>query len=109
MLLSTTNSIDGCNISEYRGVVFGEVVSGIDFIRDFSARITNFTGGRSKGYEQELIDARAHALTEMSTRAEKIGANAVVGVKVDYESIPVGQNGNSMMIVVASGTAVVLE
>lgn len=109
MLLSTTNTIEGRAIKEYRGVVFGEVVSGIDFLRDFSANIANFTGGRSKEYEQELVDARANALTEMSERAEKIGANAVIGVKVDYESIPVGSRGTSMMIAVASGTAVILD
>ena len=102
MLLSTTNTIEGRTIKEYRGVVFGEVVNGIDFLRDISASIANFTGGRSKEYEQELIDARANALTEMSERAKKIGANAVIGVKVDYESIPVGSQGTSMMIAVAS-------
>ena len=109
MLLSTTPSIEGRTIREYRGVVFGEVVNGIDFTRDFFASITNFIGGRSTGYEQEMINARADALTEMCERAERIGANAVVGVKVDYEPMTLGNSGAGMMMVTVSGTAVVLE
>ncbi len=109
MLISTTPSIDGKTIKEYRGVVFGEVINGINFTKDFMANITNFIGGRSEEYEQEIVDARADALTEMSERAEKIGANAIVGVKVDYEPISIGERGASMIMVTASGTAVVLE
>ena len=109
MLLSTTSNVEGRKIKEYRGVVFGEVVNGIDFTKDFMANITNFTGGRSEEYEQEIIDARADALTEMSQRAEKIGANAIIGVKVDYEPMSVGEDGVGMLMVTASGTAVVLE
>lgn len=106
MLISTTSSIEGKQIQEYRGIVFGEVINGVNFFRDFSASITNVIGGRSTEYEQELIDTRAEALTEMMKRAEKIGANAIIGVKVDYETI--GQSG-SMLMVVASGTAVVVK
>lgn len=110
MLLSTTSNIDGKKIKEYRGVVFGEVVNGIDFIKDFTASITNMIGGRAEEYEQEIIDARADALTEMSTRAKKIGANAIIGVKVDYEPLVMGErNSGGMMMVIASGTAVVIE
>ena len=106
MIISTTNTIEGKQIKEYRGVVFGEVINGVNFIRDFTAGITNVLGGRSTEYEEELIDTRAEALNEMIRRAEKIGANAIIGVKMDYETI--GQSG-SMLMVVASGTAVVIE
>ena len=106
MIISTTSSIEGKQIKEYRGVVFGEVINGVNFMRDFTASITNIMGGRATEYEEELIDTRADAINEMMKRAEKIGANAIVGVKIDYETI--GQNG-SMIMVVASGTAVVVE
>lgn len=106
MLISTTSSIEGKTIKEFRGVVFGEVINGVNFIRDFAADITNVLGGRATEYEEELIDTRAEALNEMIKRAEKIGANAIIGTKVDYETI--GENG-SMLMVVASGTAVVIE
>ena len=106
MLISTTSSIEGKTIKEFRGVVFGEVINGVNFIRDFTAGITNVIGDRATEYEEELIDTRAEALNEMIKRAEKIGANAIIGTKVDYETI--GENG-SMLMVVASGTAVVIE
>lgn len=109
MILSTTSSLDGKTIKEYRGIVFGEVISGIDFVKDFTASITNFTGGRASEYEEELVLARADAISEMVERAKKIGANALVGVKVDVESITVGEQGQMMIMVVATGTAVVTE
>lgn len=109
MLLSTTSSLDGKIIKEYRGIVFGEVISGINFIKDFTASITNFTGGRASEYEEELVSARADAISEMIERAKKIGANGLVGVKVDVESITVGEQGQIMIMVVATGTAVVIE
>ena len=109
MILSTTSSLDGKTIKEYRGIVFGEVISGIDFVKDFTASITNFTGGRASEYEEELVSARADAISEMVERAKKIGANALVGVKVDVESITVGEQGQMMIMVVATGTAVVVE
>ena len=106
MLISTTISIEGKNIKEYRGIVFGEVINGVNFIKDFTAGITNFLGGRASEYEEELINTRADAINEMIKRAEKVGANAIIGVKIDYETI--GEAG-SMLMVVASGTAVVIE
>lgn len=108
MLMSTTSTIEGKKIKEYRGIVFGEVVNGINFTKDFLASITNFVGGRSKEYEEELVNSRADAINEMMERAKKIGANGLVGVKVDVETISVNENG-VMLLVVASGTAIVVE
>ena len=99
-------SIEGRRIVDYRGIVFGEVVSGVDFVRDLAASFTNFFGGRSGGYEEELVTARQNALNEMAQRAASAGANAVVGVDVDYEVL--GADGNMLMVTV-SGTAVVVE
>lgn len=106
MLITTTSSIEGKNIKEYRGVVFGEIINGVNFIKDFTAGISNVIGGRAGEYEEELINTRADAINEMIQRAEKIGANAIIGVKIDYE--PMGPN-SSMLMVVASGTAIVIE
>ena len=105
MLLSTTGNIDGKMIKEYKGVVFGEVINGVNFMKDFSASITNFIGGRADVYEREIVDARTNAINEMVYRAQSMGANAIVGVRVDVETL--GQSG-SMMMVTASGTAVVI-
>ena len=105
MLVSTTGTIQGKEIKEYRGIVFGEVVNGVNFVKDFTASITNIIGGRSESYEKEVINSRADALNEMIQRAEKVGANAVIGVKVDYETLGQG----NMLMVIASGTAVVTE
>lgn len=104
MIMTTTPSIEGKSIVEYKGIVFGEVVSGVDFVKDFAAGLTNFFGGRSGSYEGELIEARENALAEMKKRAESMGANGVVGVDIDYEVL--GQ-ANNMLMVTASGTAVV--
>lgn len=110
MIISTTSSLEGRIIKEYRGVVFGEVISGIHFIKDFTANITNLVGGRAEEYEQELVNARADAINEMIKRAKKIGANALVGVKIDVETIGGGEKSTmSMLMVHASGTAVVVE
>ncbi|HHV30452.1 putative heavy metal-binding protein [Acetivibrio mesophilus] len=106
MLITTTNGVEGRKVVEYKGIVFGEVISGVDFIKDFAAGLSNFFGGRSKSYEGELIEAREGAIREMSNRAAQIGANAIIGVDVDYEVL--GQGGN-MLMVTASGTAVVIE
>jgi len=106
MIVTTTPAIEGRKIIEYKGIVFGEVISGVDFIKDFAAGLTNFFGGRSGSYEGELIAAREASLKEMTGRAEALGANAVVGVDIDYEVL--GQAGN-MLMVTASGTAVVVE
>ena len=104
MIITTTQTIEGKKIIEYKGVVFGEVINGIHFMKDFAASITNFTGGRSKEYEQEVIKARSNALNEMVQRAEELGANAIVGVKVDIETI-----NESMLMVTATGTSVLIE
>lgn len=106
MTVTTTPSIEGKRILDYKGVVFGEIVSGVDFIKDFAAGLTNFFGGRSGSYENELIEARENAIREMVDRASRMGANAVVGVSIDYEVL--GQ-GNNMLMVTASGTAVLTD
>lgn len=105
MILSTTPTIEGRRIVEYKGVVFGEVIAGVDFLRDIAASIRNFVGGRSGSYEEELINARTQAMDEMSQRAAELGADAVVGIDIDYEVL--GAN-NGMLMVTASGTAVKL-
>ncbi len=106
MIITTTPSVDGRKIEKYLGVVCGEVILGVNFVKDFAAGLTNFFGGRSGSYENELIDAREQALHELEQRALMMGANAVVGVDIDYEVL--GQGGNMLMASV-SGTAVILE
>ena len=105
MILTTTPTIEGRTITEYRGVVFGEVITGVNFIKDFAASIRDFVGGRSGSYEDELLNARAQAMRELEESAYKVGADAVVGIDIDYEVL--GQS-NSMLMVTASGTAVKL-
>lgn len=105
MIITTTNSIEGKKIAQYKGIVFGEVVSGVNFIKDFAAGLTNFFGGRSNSYEGELVQARENAIDEMRKRAESMGANAIIGVDIDYEVLGQG----NMLMVTASGTAVVIE
>lgn len=107
MLTVTTNNIEGKRITAYKGIVFGEIIAGINVIKDIAAGLSNFFGGRSGSYEQELLMAREQALREMEQRAAEMGANAVIGVKVDYETI--GNQGSNMLMVIASGTAVVIE
>lgn len=106
MITTTTNSVEGKKITEYKGIVFGEVISGVNVIKDFSAGIRNFFGGRSSTYEDELLKAREAALEEMNQRAAAMGANAVVGVDIDYEVLGTD---NGMLMVTASGTAVIVE
>ena len=105
MILTTTPTIEGRTIREYKGVVFGEVISGVNFIRDFAASIRNIIGGRSGSYEEELLRARNQAMDELADRAARLGADAVVGIDIDYEVL--GEN-NGMLMVTASGTAVKL-
>jgi len=105
MILTTTPTVEGRTITEYRGVVFGEVIEGVNFIRDFAASIRNVVGGRSGSYEEELVNARNNAMRELESRAYQVGADAVVGIDIDYEVL--GANGN-MLMVTASGTAVKL-
>lgn len=106
MIITTTISIEGKSIREYRGIVTGEAILGVNVFRDFLSSIRDIVGGRSTSYERELQTARSIALTEMSENARKMGANAVVGVDLDYEVI--GKAG-SMLMVAASGTAVTVE
>lgn len=106
MIITTTNSVEGRKIMTYQNIVFGEVITGINVIKDIGAGFRDFFGGRSQGYEEELIQARNEALEEMKSRAKAMGADAVIGIKMDYEVL--GQAG-SMMMVTASGTAVKLE
>lgn len=100
MILTTTPSVEGRSIAEYKGIVFGEVISGVDVIKDFTAGLSNFFGGRSATYEDELTSAREQALQELEQRAARLGADAVVGIDVDYEVL--GSN-NGMLMVTVSG------
>ncbi len=106
MITTTTPSVEGKRIVEYKGIVFGEVVSGVNFVRDIAASFSNFFGGRSGSYEEELIQARQSAIREMEQRAAALGANAVVGVDIDYEVLGAD---NGMLMVTASGTAVTVQ
>ncbi|MBD5098076.1 MAG: YbjQ family protein [Clostridiales bacterium] len=103
MIVTTTPTLEGMKITAYLNIVFGEVIIGTDIGRDFAAGFTNLFGGRSSEYEEALTDARQEAIKEMKKRAAAMGANAVVGVDIDYEAL--GQ----MMMVTASGTAVAVE
>lgn len=106
MIVTTTPSIEGKVIQEYKGIVFGEVISGVNVIKDFAAGLSNFFGGRSGTYEQELMQAREEALQEMEERARERGANAIIGVDIDYEVLGAD---NGMLMVTASGTAVIIS
>ena len=106
MILSTTPAIEGQTIREYKGAVFGEVITGVNFLKDFAASIRNFVGGRSGSYENELVQARQNAMEEMAQRARSMGANAVVGIDIDYEVLGAD---NGMLMVTASGTAVIID
>ena len=103
MLLSTTSVLDGKRITSYHGLVTGEAILGANIFRDLFAGIRDIVGGRSAAYEQELRKAKDIAIQEMTEQARALGANAVVGVDLDYETV--GQGG-SMLMVSASGTAV---
>ena len=106
MIITTTSVIEGKRIVEYKGIVFGEVVTGINFMKDFFAGMRDFFGGRSDSYENELAKARDAAVKEMKERAAGLGANAVIGVDIDYQ---VMGSKNGMLMVSASGTAVIVE
>jgi uncharacterized protein YbjQ (UPF0145 family) len=101
MIVTTTNSIEGQRIATYHGIVVGEAIMGANVVRDIFAGITDIIGGRSGAYESKLQDARDVALRELEEKAARMGANAVVGVDLDYEIV-----GQSMLMVSASGTAV---
>ncbi|MEH6404118.1 MAG: YbjQ family protein [Sneathiella sp.] len=104
MITTTTGSIEGREIGTYHGIVAGEAVMGANFVRDFFARVTDVIGGRSGAYQKELKKARHLALEALVEEAEEFGADAVVGISLDTEVL-----GDSMMMVVASGTAVTLK
>ena len=105
MILSTTPTLEGKAIREYRGIVVGEAILGAHIFKDLFAGIRDIIGGRSGAYEKELARAREIAFEELKERAQALGANAVVGIDIDYEVV--GQNG-SMLMVSISGTAVVV-
>ena len=105
MILSTTPQIEGHTIREYKGVVTGETIIGANMLKDFFAGIRDIVGGRAGSYENVLREAKDTSLKEMMERAQAMGANAIVGIDIDYETI--GANG-SMLMVATSGTAVVI-
>jgi uncharacterized protein YbjQ (UPF0145 family) len=104
VIITTTNTIDGTEIAEYLGIVTGEAVMGANLFKDVFASVRDIVGGRSSAYEKELREARRIAIDEMAFEAEDLGANAVIGVDLDYETIPSGSG--AMLMVTASGTAV---
>jgi len=108
MIVSTTPSLEGRRISQYLGLVSGEAILGANIFKDLFAGIRDIVGGRSGAYEEELRKAKQIAIDEMVEQARALGANAVVGVDLDYETIGIGSGGN-MLMVSASGTAVVVE
>jgi uncharacterized protein YbjQ (UPF0145 family) len=105
MLVVTTDTIEGRPVKKYLGLVSGEAILGANIFRDFFAGIRDIVGGRSAAYEEELRKAKDIAINEMVQQAQAMGANAVVSVDLDYESIQVGQGGG-MLMVSANGTAV---
>ena len=106
MLVTTTHNVEGRRVVEYKGLVAGEAILGANLFRDLFASIRDIVGGRSGAYERVLNDARQTAVDDMTAQAKNLGANAVIGVDIDYETI--GSNG-SMLMVTAAGTAVRLE
>ena len=105
MVLTTTPTIEGHPILEYKQIVTGKTIIGANFVKDFFAGIRDIVGGRSKSYEKVLREGKETALREMMENAEALGANAIVGIDIDYETV--GQSG-SMLMVAVSGTAVVI-
>ena len=105
MLITTTPTIEGSKILSYKGVVTGETIIGANVFKDFLAGIRDFIGGRRNGDEKRLRQAKETSMQEMQDRAAELGANAIVGIDIDYETIG---EGNSMLMVAVSGTAVVI-
>ncbi|MGL4598884.1 MAG: YbjQ family protein [Bacteroidia bacterium] len=105
MLLTTTNSVEGQRIVRYIGLVTGETILGANIFKDFMAGITDIVGGRSTAYERTLQEAKDQAIAEMMQRAQQQGANAIIGIDLDYETVGKG----TMLMVSVSGTAVVLQ
>ena len=106
MLLTTTNTVENQQIVEYLGVVGGEAILGANLVKDLLARVTDVIGGRASSYERELAHAKQLALEEMQAQAQALGADAVVGIDFDYETVG---NRASMLLVTVSGTAVKLN
>lgn len=102
MIYTTTNGLEGYTIEKYLGVIAGEAIMGANVFRDFAAGIRDIMGGRSGSYEQELREAKRLAMEDLTAHAEQLGANAIIGIDLDYESIR-----GSMLMVSVSGTAVV--
>ena len=107
MIITTIQDVPGMEIVEYRGLATGEVVAGINVVKDIGAGLRNLFGGRIKGYEDEIVQARSEALKELEARAAEMGANAIIGVRIDFD--PLGGDGNNMLLVTATGTAVVVR
>lgn len=103
MIMTTTNTLEGKDVQKYLGVVTGEAILGANIFKDIFAGIRDIVGGRSASYERELQEARRIAFTELEEKATRVGANAIIGIDIDYETI--GANG-SMLMVSVSGTAV---
>lgn len=108
MIVTTTNNIPGMEVTEYKGLVTGEVVAGINFLKDIGAGFRNFFGGRSEGYEEEFLKAKEQAMIEIKDNAFKIGANAIIGLKFDISVIGSNSTGN-MVVVTFIGTAVTAQ
>jgi uncharacterized protein YbjQ (UPF0145 family) len=106
MLITTTNNIEGKRITQYYGLVSGETIIGANIVKDLFASITDIVGGRSGAYEQTLREAKDTALQEMTQEAQRLGANAIIGVDLDYETLG---SGGSMLMVTACGTAVRID
>ena len=104
MLITTTNSLEGKTIETYHGIVSGEAIMGANIVRDIFASVTDIVGGRSAAYEDKLAEGRKIAIEEMTERARAIGANAVIGVDLDFETVREG-----MMMCIATGTAVTIR
>jgi uncharacterized protein YbjQ (UPF0145 family) len=108
MILSTTSVLEGKRVVHYLGLVSGEAILGANIFKDLFASIRDIVGGRSAAYEQELRQAKQVALQEMIEQATQLGANAIIGIDLDYETLG-QQNGGGMLMVAASGTAVFIE
>ncbi len=106
MIITTTNTVEGKRITEYKGIITSNVIIGVNVFRDIMAGIRDLVGGRSKSYEMKLVDAKRIAMQELEVEAVKVGANAIVGVDFDFETV--GGKG-SMLMVSVSGTAIILE
>lgn len=103
MIITTSSTLEGYEIVNYEDIVFGEVISGANFLRDFGAGVRNVLGGRARGYEKDLIQARENAISEMKKRAAELDADAVIAVDIQYQVLG---DENNMLMVTCSGTAV---